>query len=96
MTVAYAALHQRLRYRGEDTNLYVAAFEDGRTFFSRLPPSIFDRQAKPMSSREVVPGSIVNIRYRVHRGLKLMEAVQVVREPMSDPPFEPVPDAGDP
>jgi hypothetical protein len=36
MTVAYAALHHTLRFRGEDTNLFVAAFDDGRMFFSRV------------------------------------------------------------
>jgi hypothetical protein len=47
MTIAYAALHRTLRYRNEDTNLFVAAFDDGRMFFSRRQPSLYDRQARP-------------------------------------------------
>ena len=94
MTIAYAALHQRLRYRGEDTGLYVAAFEDGHTFFSRRQPALYNRQAELISMREVPPGSYVNIKYAVEHGRHLMEAVQVVTEPAGDAPFDPVPDDG--
>ena len=37
MTIAYAALHRTLRYRDEDTKLFVAAFADGTHVFR--PPS---------------------------------------------------------
>jgi hypothetical protein len=91
MTIAYAALHTTLRYRDEDTNLFVAAFDDGRMFLSRRQPPLYDRKARPVAPREVLPGSYVNIRYAVERGVKLMEAVQVVNEPRQDSPFDPVP-----
>jgi hypothetical protein len=94
MTIAYAALHRTLRYRGDDTCLYVAAFADGEMFFSRRPPALYDRHAKPIPAREVLPGSYANIRYAIERGVNLMEAVQVVTEPPQDFPFDPVPDDG--
>jgi hypothetical protein len=91
MTIVYAALHKTLRYRDEDTKLFAAAFDDGRMFFSRRQPPIYDRNARLVPPREVLPGSIVKIRYAIERGLKLMEAVQVVNEPRQDSPFDPVP-----
>jgi hypothetical protein len=94
MTIAYAALHERLRYRGENTGLYVAAFEDGRMFFSHRQPPLYDRQARPIPTREVLPGSYVNIKFAIERGFNLMEAVQAVTEPIQDSPFDPVPDDG--
>jgi hypothetical protein len=94
MTISYAALHRTLRYRDEDTNLYAAAFEDGQMFFSRRQPPLYDRQARPTPAREVLPGSYVNIKFAIERGFNLMEAVQVVTEPIQDSPFDPVPDDG--
>lgn len=41
-----------------------------------------------------MPGSYVNIKFAIERGFNLMEAVQVVREPPLDSPFDPVPDDG--
>jgi hypothetical protein len=94
MTIAYAALHRTLRYRGEDTALYVAALVDGEMFFSRRPPALYDRHAKSIPAAEVLPGSYVNIRYAIERGINWMEAVQLVREPPQASPFDPVPDDG--
>ncbi len=94
MTIAYAALHAHLRYRHEDTGLYVAAFADGRMFFSRFQPRLYDRQARPIPTREVLPGSYVNISYAIERGLKMMEAVQLVEEPAEISPFDPILDDG--
>ena len=94
MTVAFAAIHQRLRYRGEDTKLYAAALDDGRMFFSRRPPPLYDKMAMPISLREVLPGSYINVRYRVERGVNWMEAVQVVHQVEEASPFDPVLDDG--
>jgi hypothetical protein len=93
MTIAYAALHRTLRYRDENTRLF-AAFSDGRMFFSPHQPPLYDRKARPMPPREVLPGSYVNIRYLVEHGFNLMEAVQVVTEPHQDSPFDPILDDG--
>jgi hypothetical protein len=92
VTIAYAAVHRTIRYRDEDTRLYVAAFDDGRMFFSRHQPPLYDREARLIPAREVLPGSYVKIRYAIERGFNLMEAVQVVTEPPQDAPFDPVPD----
>lgn len=94
MTIAYAALHQRLRYRGEDTKFYVAAFKDGTMFFSTQQPKLYDRKANPIPPQEVPPGSYVNVRYRVEHGVNRMEAVQVVRLSEDECPFDPVSDDG--
>ena len=94
MTVAYAALDRTLRYRDEDTKLYVAAFEDGQMFFSRDQPPLYDRRAQRVPVREVLPGSRVNIRYLVEQGINRMKAVQVVQEPPQESPFDPIPDDG--
>jgi hypothetical protein len=94
MTVAFAALHQRLLYRGEDTKLYVAALDDGQMFFSRRRPPLYDAMAHLMPQREVPPGSYVNVRYHEEGGINRMEAVQVVRFPEEEAPFDPVPDDG--
>jgi hypothetical protein len=94
MTVAYAALHQHLRYREEETPFYVAALMDGRMYFSTRQPKLYDRMAKPIPPQEVLPGSYVNVHYRVVQGVNRMEAVQVVRVPEDECPFDPVPDDG--
>ena len=94
MTVAFAALHQRLRYKGEDTKLYALAFEDRTMFFSQRQPALYDAQARPMAPREVPPGSDVNVRYRVEGSVNRMEAVQVVRFAEDQSPFDPVLDDG--
>jgi hypothetical protein len=90
MTVAFAAVHQTLRYRDEDTGLYVCAFDDGTTFFSRRQPPLYDAAARRIPSREVIPGTYVNVRYSELHKQKLMEAIQLVREPVEEPPFPPI------
>jgi hypothetical protein len=93
MTVAFAALHQSLRYRGEDTGIHVLALDDGTTFFSRRPPRLYDSAARRVLAREVLPGTYVKVSYSEHPARKLMEAIQLVREPPDeDPPFKPVMD----
>ena len=94
MTVAYAALHRTLRYRDEDTGLHVLAFEDRTMFFSKRQPKFYDAMAKPVAPREVLPGSYVNVRYHVERGVNRLRAVQIVRRPPEESPFDPVPDDG--
>ena len=79
MTIAYAALHRTLRYRDEDTKLFVAAFDDGTMFFSDSQPPLYDRRAQPIPMREVLPGSYVKIKYLSERGINWMEAIQLVR-----------------
>jgi hypothetical protein len=92
MTVAFAALDARLRYRGEDTGLHVLAFDDGTTFVSRRRPPLYDAMAKLIAQREVPPGSYVNVRYHVERGINRMEAVQLVHLFEEQSPFDPAPD----
>ena len=94
MTVAYAALHRTLAYRGEDTGLYVAAFDDGTMFFSRHQPPLYDAAARRIEAREISPGSYINVRYHEKNHRRWMEAVQLVRLPDEEPPFQPVPDDG--
>jgi hypothetical protein len=94
MTIAHAALHKRLRYRRDETGLYVAAFDDERMFFATRRPDLYDRQARLIEPREVRPGSYVNIKYAIERGLRMMQAVQVVTEPSPDSPFDPILDDG--
>jgi hypothetical protein len=90
MTIAYAALHRTLSYRNDDTGLYAAAFIDGTMFFSRQRPSLYDRQARPIPVREVLPDSVVKIKYRVQKGINWMEAIQLVQEPPQESPFDPI------
>jgi hypothetical protein len=94
MTIAFAAVHQTLRYRDEDTGLYVVAFTDGTTFISRRQPRLYDATARQIPTREVIPGAYAYVRYSEHQKRKLMEAIQLVREPDEEPPFDPVPDDG--
>jgi hypothetical protein len=91
MTIAFASVHQTLRYRGEDTGWHVLALDDGTTFLSRHRPRLYDASARPIASREVIPGTYVYVRYSEHQRRKLMEAIQLVREPPEEePPFNPV------
>jgi len=94
MTIAFAALHRTLAYRGEDTRLFVAAFEDGSVFISRRQPPLYDALARPMAPREIIPGSYVNVRYREESGRKLMTAIQLLRLAEDECPFDPIPDDG--
>ena len=94
MTIAFAAIDRKLRYRGEDTGLYVATLTDGTMFLSRLPPKLYDSAARPIPLREVIPNSYVYVRYQERRGRKWMEAIQLVREPEVESPFPPILDDG--
>jgi hypothetical protein len=94
MTIAFAAVHQTMRYRGQDTGHYVVALTDGTTFVSSRQPRLYDASARPMVSREVIPGTYVYVRYSERQKRKLMEAIQLVREPEEELPFDPVPDDG--
>jgi hypothetical protein len=94
MTVAYAALHRTLRYRDDDTGLHVLAFEDHTMFFSKQQPKFYDAMAKPVAPKEVLPGSYVNVRYHVERGVNRMQAVQIVHHPEEESPFDPILDDG--
>jgi hypothetical protein len=94
MSIAFAAIDRRLRYRGEDTGFYVATLTDGTTFLSRHPPKLYDSAAQPIPLREVIPNSYVYVRYQERCGRKWMEAIQLVREPEEPPPFLPVLDDG--
>jgi len=90
LILAFAAVHQRLRYRGEDTSLYAAAAEDGTMFFSRHQPKLYDRMAIPMATREIPPGSRIRIQFFEKDGINWMEAIQVVCLAEDGAPFEPV------
>ena len=92
LTVAFAALHQRLRYRGEETRQFALAFEDRTIFFSPQQPPLYDKAAKRIAPQEVLPGSYVNVRYRRERGINWMEAVQLVHSAQEKSPFDPIPD----
>ena len=94
MTVAYTALHRRLKYRDEDTGLYAVAFTDGDVFLSREQQPLYDSAARPIAPREVLPGSRVNVRYVVDERVRRLLAVQVVMEPVVKPPFDPQTDDG--
>ncbi len=95
MTLAFAALHRTLLYRGEDTGLHVLAFTDGEVFISRHRPKLYDAAARPIPSRELLPGTYVNLRYSERQQCKLMEAIQLVRlPPEEESPFRPVLDDG--
>jgi hypothetical protein len=92
MTIAFAALHQPLRYRSEDTRLHVLAFEDHTFFFSRRQPPFYDTKAQPIAPREVPPGSRVNVRYHEQGGQKWMDAIQILCLAHDPAPFDPVGD----
>jgi hypothetical protein len=94
MTIAFAAIDRTLKYRGEDTGLFVLAFDDATTFVSRRQPKLYDAAARPIPPREVIPETYVNVRYHERRGRNWLEAIQLVREPQEEPPFRPVPDDG--
>ena len=94
MTIAFAAIHRTLAYQGRDTGLHVVAFDDGSTFFSHRQPPLYDAMARPISPREIPPGSRVNVRYRDERGRKLMEAIQILLLAEDPSPFDPVLDDG--
>ena len=88
--MAFAALHRTLSYRGEDTGLFVIAGQDGSEFFSRKKPALFDSMAKPVAAREILPGSIINVRFQFRPEYRQIEAVQIVTETAPPCPFEPV------
>ena len=94
MTVAFATIHQTMRYRGEDTGLHVVAFDDGGVFFSFRQPRLYDAAARPIPPREILPGAYVMVRYAERQRRRLMDAIQLLKEPEEEPPFLPVLDDG--
>ena len=59
-------------------------------FFSRRQPSLYNSLARSMPMHEILPGSVVNVRYHIEDGIRKIDAVQIVHEPEPDCPFEPV------
>jgi hypothetical protein len=86
--IAYAAIHRRLGWNGRDTAFYGIAFVDGTRFFSTRQPMIYDDQAKRIEPVEILPGSVVKVRYRIEKAVKWMEAIQVVWRAEEPCPFE--------
>jgi hypothetical protein len=94
MTVAFAALHRRLKYRGEDTGLYGLEFDDGTMFLAKRQPKLYDAMAKQITPREVLPGTCVKVRFDEAKNVNWMTAVQIVRLAEEEAPFDPVLDDG--
>jgi hypothetical protein len=81
MTVAIAAVHKMLRYKGKDSGLFYLVLDDGDVYVSRRRPALYGSDARPIPTRELEPGSYVNVLYSVDRRRKLMEAIQLISEP---------------
>lgn len=95
-TVAYACVHRTVRYRGEDTKLYVVALVDTSVFVARVRPRLFDRLARPIQVQEIFPGTGVKVAYELQNGRKWMQGIQIVHCYEEGSPFSPVVDrAGD-
>lgn len=90
--IAFAAVHCRLRWKGEDTGFYGVGFDDGKIFLSNRQPSVFDARAKKIGAREILPGSTVNVRYRIDGRINWLEAIQIVQLAEEESPFMPVMD----
>jgi hypothetical protein len=90
--VAYAALHQTLRYRGEDTKLYSLAFTDGSLFFAKRAIELYDAANARVALREIGPGTVVRVVAQERKGVNWMSAVQVIRELVVNSPFGPLPE----
>jgi hypothetical protein len=90
--IAFAAVHQRLRWRGDDTSFYGLGFDDGMMFVSRRQPPIFEAPAQKVGAREILPGSTVNVRYRVDGRVNWLDAIQIVQVAEEESPFMPVMD----
>ncbi len=90
--VAFACVHQKLRWRGEETPYFVLALQDEAVFLSTLPVRLFDAANKAVPSAvEITPGSEVRVRWRADHGVRWMTAVQIVRLSDDDQAlFEPV------
>jgi hypothetical protein len=91
-TVALGAIHRRLSYRGEPWPYYVLALTDGQVFLARRQPDLYDRNAQPIASMEIPPGSTVRVRYHERDGIRWMEAVQIITMVAAHSPFDPVAD----
>jgi hypothetical protein len=61
-------------------------------FLARRQPDLYDRNAQSITSREILPGSVVRVRYHEGDGVRWMEAVQIVRLAEDQLPFDPVED----
>jgi hypothetical protein len=90
--IAFAAVHHRLRWRGEDTTFFGIGFDDGTMFLSRLQPPVYDARAKKIVAGEIPPGSVVNVRYRVEGRVNWLDAIQIVQLAEEESPFMPVMD----
>ena len=88
--IAFAAVHCRLRWKGEDTSFYGVGFDDGTMFLSRRQPPVFDAQAKKIGAGEILPGSTVNVRYRIDGRVNWLDAIQIVQLAEEESPFMPV------
>lgn len=90
--IAFAAVHQRLRWQGEDTSFFGVAFDDGTMFLSRRRPPVYDARAKKIASTEIPSGSTVKVRYRVEGRINWLDAIQIVSVAEEECPFTPVMD----
>jgi hypothetical protein len=90
--VAFACIHRRLIWRGEETAFYVLAFQDETIFVAKAPAKLFDALAKRITSPiEIPPGTEVSVRFHLDRGVRWMTALQIIRWADDDQDaFEPV------
>ncbi len=65
-------------------------------FVSRNQPPIYNAQAKKIGAGEILPGSTVNVRYRVDGRVNRLEAIQIVQLAEEESPFMPVMDQAHP
>lgn len=69
---------------------YMLAFTDGRVFLARHVPDFYDRNAKRILSREILPGSTVRVRYEESDGVRWMSAIQIIALAEAQSPFDPI------
>jgi hypothetical protein len=90
--VAIGASHRKITYRGELWPFYMLALTDSRVFLARHAPVLYDRNAQRVPRIELLPGTVVRIRFEEIGRVRWMSAIQIIQS-ADDPdwcPFDPV------
>ena len=85
--VAFSALRERLRWRGEATSFFGIGFDDGTMFLSKRTPTVYDADNKKLGTVEIPVGSYVKISYRADGKVNWLAAIQLGEVAEEKSPF---------
>jgi hypothetical protein len=77
-TVGFSSLPYRLHAHAGSEGLYVIAIADGRQFFARVAPRLFDHARQPMAMQHIARGSRVKLHIDDDGWMDAIQAMELI------------------